>query len=440
MTTLYPDQPLWPPDFNVGCRIVGTFLDWTGAVITGTVRLTPQPSNVLNPAQPSTIFSRTITVDVLNGQIDALIPPTDDPDVTPTVFSYKVEEQWAGGRTYNITAPTGATVDLSTVAPIAIPPDWGDPIAVGPEGPPGPTGPTGPQGSTGPAGAPGATGATGPNGSPGLMASGVAAVVLSNAASATVVVTFPVGRFTAAPNVAVSTQDTAYAVSGISPSAASFTVGVRRLDGAPQTVTVSPQWIATQTASTPTTNSGTGSPEGVVTAPVGSIYTDNAATNGAIRWIKRTGTGSTGWQVIYGDTGWLTLTSWDAAGVVTGRPLASTVAPRTGNAGSIMLRRINSQVFMRLSNLQLVGATTAGGQVVAVANADVPAGWLGADYVAPYFGMVVGPAGIRAFATATVGISFAIGTTMSAGALLAAGSQSATSWPVDPATQWPVGV
>ena len=49
---------------------------------------------------------------------------------------------------------------------------------------------------------------------------------------------------------------------------------------------------------------GTGSPEGKVTAPVGSIYTDLAATNGAIRWIKTSGTENTGWKVEYGDTGW----------------------------------------------------------------------------------------------------------------------------------------
>lgn len=49
---------------------------------------------------------------------------------------------------------------------------------------------------------------------------------------------------------------------------------------------------------------GTGSPEGNVAAPVGSIYTDTAATNGAIRWIKTSGTGNTGWVVEYGDTGW----------------------------------------------------------------------------------------------------------------------------------------
>ena len=54
---------------------------------------------------------------------------------------------------------------------------------------------------------------------------------------------------------------------------------------------------------------GQGTPEGRVTAPVGSIYTDSAATNGAIRWVKASGTGSTGWRVEYGDTGWRNLSS-----------------------------------------------------------------------------------------------------------------------------------
>jgi hypothetical protein len=54
---------------------------------------------------------------------------------------------------------------------------------------------------------------------------------------------------------------------------------------------------------------GTGFPEGVITAPVGSMYTDTAATNGAIRWIKATGSGNTGWKVEYGDTGWRDLSA-----------------------------------------------------------------------------------------------------------------------------------
>lgn len=48
---------------------------------------------------------------------------------------------------------------------------------------------------------------------------------------------------------------------------------------------------------------GVGSPEGKVAAPVGSVYTDSAATNGAIRWIKTSGVGNTGWRVEYGYTG-----------------------------------------------------------------------------------------------------------------------------------------
>lgn len=73
---------------------------------------------------------------------------------------------------------------------------------------------------------------------------------------------------------------------------------------------------------------GTGFPNGVVTAPVGSMYTDTAATNGAIRWIKATGSGNTGWQVDYGDTGWRNVTSTVTGGttvIARFRRFASTV-------------------------------------------------------------------------------------------------------------------
>lgn len=54
---------------------------------------------------------------------------------------------------------------------------------------------------------------------------------------------------------------------------------------------------------------GTGFPNGVVSAPVGSIYIDTAVTNGASSWIKKSGTGNTGWVVLEGDTGWRDVTS-----------------------------------------------------------------------------------------------------------------------------------
>ena len=77
---------------------------------------------------------------------------------------------------------------------------------------------------------------------------------------------------------------------------------------------------------------GTGSPEGNVAAPIGSVYTDTAATNGAIRWIKTSGTGNTGWRVEYGDTGW--------------RLLANRNESQTGE---IYIRRVVDTCFIRVS-------------------------------------------------------------------------------------------
>ncbi|PPG39435.1 hypothetical protein C5C17_11615 [Pseudoclavibacter sp. RFBA6] len=48
---------------------------------------------------------------------------------------------------------------------------------------------------------------------------------------------------------------------------------------------------------------GTGMPNGVVTGNPGSTYRDTSGTNGAWLWIKKTGTGNTGWHVVNGNTG-----------------------------------------------------------------------------------------------------------------------------------------
>ena len=52
---------------------------------------------------------------------------------------------------------------------------------------------------------------------------------------------------------------------------------------------------------------GRGMPNGTVTAPVGTTYVDEAVTNGALKWIKKSGTGNVGWDVLIGDTGWKVL-------------------------------------------------------------------------------------------------------------------------------------
>ena len=79
---------------------------------------------------------------------------------------------------------------------------------------------------------------------------------------------------------------------------------------------------------------GTGMPEGVVSAPVGTTYVDEKVTNGALKWIKRSGTGNTGWEILIGDTGWRTLS------IVSG----------LGNS-YLKVRRINGQVMYQFGGL-----------------------------------------------------------------------------------------
>ena len=85
---------------------------------------------------------------------------------------------------------------------------------------------------------------------------------------------------------------------------------------------------------------GTGSPEGVLTAAIGTRYTDTLGTNGAILWIKASGTGNTGWKVEYGDTGWrdVSASSFYKNDQVTLWPLLQ---------GGLHVRRINGVVFVR---------------------------------------------------------------------------------------------
>ena len=79
---------------------------------------------------------------------------------------------------------------------------------------------------------------------------------------------------------------------------------------------------------------GNGMPEGVISAPVGTTYVDEKVTNGALKWIKRSGTGNTGWEILIGDTGWRTLS------IVSG----------LGNS-YLKVRRINNQVMYQFGGL-----------------------------------------------------------------------------------------
>ena len=80
---------------------------------------------------------------------------------------------------------------------------------------------------------------------------------------------------------------------------------------------------------------GTGMPNGTVSAPIGTTYVDTAVTNGALKWIKQSGTGNTGWKVLIGDTGWRNLNN----------------VSRLGNS-FIKIRRVNNLVTYNFGGLQ----------------------------------------------------------------------------------------
>ena len=84
---------------------------------------------------------------------------------------------------------------------------------------------------------------------------------------------------------------------------------------------------------------GTGMPNGVVEAEIGTTYVDKNKTNGALKWIKTTDGGNTGWEVLIGDTGWRTLNS--------------TSKLKVGDRTSyIKIRRVNNLVTYQFGGLQ----------------------------------------------------------------------------------------
>jgi len=87
---------------------------------------------------------------------------------------------------------------------------------------------------------------------------------------------------------------------------------------------------------TPTVTSGTGSPEGVVTAPVGSLYLRTDGGAGTTVYIKETGAGNTGWTAVtVGGSA-----SWSTPG---------TIGSTTPNTGAFTTLSATGQITSTLS-------------------------------------------------------------------------------------------
>lgn len=101
---------------------------------------------------------------------------------------------------------------------------------------------------------------------------------------------------------------------------------------------------------------GTGSPEGRITAEIGTTYVDVNVTNGALKWIKESGNGNTGWRILIGDTGWRTINS----------------VSKLGNS-FVKVRRVNNQVTYQFGGLDWgwFGIVRRGGQGYSSQSSDV---------------------------------------------------------------------
>ena len=96
---------------------------------------------------------------------------------------------------------------------------------------------------------------------------------------------------------------------------------------------------------------GTGSPEGRIAAEIGTTYVDVNVTNGALKWIKESGNGNTGWRVLIGDTGWRTLKALSLVTV-------------NNKKSEVKIRRVNNWVSFTFGGLDwgLFGIIRRGGE------------------------------------------------------------------------------
>lgn len=184
--------------------------------------------------------------------------------------------------------------------------DKGETGERGPIGPKGDAGERGPQGDTGPKGADGLQGPAGPIGPQGLQGErgqdGQVGPKGERGEQGPIGQTGPQGPI------------------GLTGPKGADGVGIpQKLSISGNVVTLSDGGgsITLPTTATPTPSGtgqvseyeihGTGMPNGKVNAPVGTTYVDTAVTSGALKWIKRQGSGNQGWEVLTGDTGWRTL-------------------------------------------------------------------------------------------------------------------------------------
>ncbi len=100
--------------------VTGRYMDMVGNPIAGQVKFTPRA--VLKDVGANVVLiNSTITVTLnSSGEFSQELVATDDVDATPLGFTYRVEEAFIGGRTFDILLPSntiGGTIDIADIVP-----------------------------------------------------------------------------------------------------------------------------------------------------------------------------------------------------------------------------------------------------------------------------------------------------------------------------------
>lgn len=101
-------------------EVRGRYVGTDGGPISGRIIFTPKATRLVDQAAVTTLIGRAISVKLEDGNCTILLPATDDPDVTPTNFTYTVTEDFVGGSKYDIEVPLSAATDgieLALAAP-----------------------------------------------------------------------------------------------------------------------------------------------------------------------------------------------------------------------------------------------------------------------------------------------------------------------------------
>ncbi len=100
----------------------GKYVMTDGTPVTGRITFSPRIDRFVYRPGFITLVGIPITVSLVDGSFQVMLPASDDPDIEGGPFTYAVKEDFRGGTAYDIFVPLSAKttgIELSIVAPVA---------------------------------------------------------------------------------------------------------------------------------------------------------------------------------------------------------------------------------------------------------------------------------------------------------------------------------